>query len=126
MITAKDEYFFTKAWELASYGEHRVRVGCVAVIKSTPIAGSFNTIRNTTVSGVPYTAHTNHAEENCISMIPYLSRSKATIYICRIDSEGALKASKPCKHCLRLIRRHQIKEVVFWDYTIQKIRPGSL
>ena len=126
MITAKDEMFFSRAFELAQYGEHRVRVGCIATIKSTPIAGTWNTIRNTTISGVPYTAHTNHAEASCINLVPYLRRSSITLYVCRIDSNGYLKPSRPCKHCMKVIRGNRIKEVVFWNDTIQKIGPSSL
>lgn len=126
MITHKDERFFSQAFELASYGEHRVRVGCVATIKGTPIAGAFNTIRNITTSGVHYTAHTNHAEANCIDMVPYLSREKISLYVCRIDSLGNLKPSLPCRRCLKLIRVQHIKEVIYWNQTLQKIRLGSL
>ena len=126
MITHKDERFFTQAYELAQYGEHRVRVGCVATIKSTPIAGGFNTVRNITTSGVHYSAHTNHAEMNVLDMIPYMSRAKVSLYVCRIDSEGLLKPSKPCRRCIKSIHIVGIKEVIFWDQTIQKIRPSSL
>lgn len=126
MITRRDEYFFHKAFELAKFGEHRVRVGCFASVKNRPICGTWNTIRNTTVSGVPYTALTNHAEDSCIGMIPYMSRSNATLYVCRIDLDDNLKPSYPCKHCMRLVRNNNIKEVVFWNHTIQKTRPGSL
>lgn len=125
MITSKDEMFFSRAFELARFGEHRVRVGCLAVNKSTPIAGTWNTIRNATTNGVPYTAHTNHAEASCINLVPYLRRSKITLYVCRIDSNDLLKPSKPCKHCMTVIRGNRVKEVIFWNgTTIQKIGPS--
>jgi len=126
MITHKDERFFTQAYNLAMNGEHRVRVGCVATIKSTPIAGGFNTIRNITTSGVHYSAHTNHAEMNVLDMIPYMSRAKVSLYVCRIDSEGRLKPSLPCRRCLREIRTIGVKEIIYWNHTLEKIRPSSL
>jgi len=122
MITKKDEYFYQKALELAEFGEHRVRVGCVSVYKSTIITGTFNTHRNSSF-GVPYTDLTTHAEKSCINLMPRHMRSGATLYIARIDQDGRVKPSKPCGRCMRMILEQEIKEMVFWDENLRKVRP---
>lgn len=122
MLTAKDEEFFKRAFELAKLGEHRVRVGCLAVSKSTPLCGSFNKIRNITTKGVEYTAHTYHAEQNVLAMIPYRLVNSSTLYVCRIDGNNDLKPSKPCFRCRKKINKAGIKEIVYWNRKILKER----
>lgn len=115
MISKSDHLHFTKAMYLAHSGKHRVRVGCVAAIKGTRIAGAFNTVRNVTKNGVVFTDHTFHAEENCLRMVPYELRPKTSLYVCRIDRNGRLKPSYPCVYCLAQIKITGFKYLIYYD-----------
>lgn len=125
MITLTNKRLFARAYELALHGEHRVRVGALAAVKSTPVAGAFNTFRNNP-NNVVFTAQTRHAEWNCMHMVPYTQRTKVSLYVARVDTDNNLKASMPCVRCRAMLKRMNVKEVIFWDQTIQKISIQNL
>lgn len=113
MTSSTDIKMLWKARELAAFGEHRVRVGAVAAIKRTPIAGAFNTSRN--LPTVEYPHCTVHAEVNLLRMIPYNKRSKVTVYVARISKANKLMPSKPCWRCCEALGIAGIPEVVYYN-----------
>lgn len=112
-LSSTDHYLFRRARELAEFGEHRVRVGCVAAIKGTTICGAFNTHRN--LPSVEYPYCTNHAESNAIDGIPYDKKNKVTLYVARISVAGYTQPSHPCVKCIARMIYTGIKYVVYYD-----------
>lgn len=112
-LSNSDLIMLGKARVLATFGQHRVRVGAVAAIKRTPIAGAFNTSRN--LPSVEYPHCTVHAEVNLLKMIPYEKRSKVTIYVSRISRANKLLPSKPCNRCCNALGIAGIPEVVYYN-----------
>jgi len=111
---------FNKARDLAEFGEHRIRVGCVIARKSRPLVGTFNTIRNDEPKnlGDEYHKHTYHAEANGLRLLPYEQASTGglTMYVCRINRQGKLKPSKPCFRCIHAIQEQgAVSRIIFWD-----------
>lgn len=112
-IYAKDVAFFDSAIELANYGEHRVRVGCVAAVNGKRVAGAFNTYRNRPDLG--YGNATYHAEFNVIRQIPYRLIKKATIYVARINVMGGPVPSYPCERCRDNMMLAGVADFVYLD-----------
>ncbi len=113
-MTIKDQRLFDRAYDIARFGQHRVRVGAIAAIGNTQLSGAFNLQRN--LPHVPFGAQTVHAERACLCLVPYEKRDKVTLYVARIDSLGNIKPSKPCEKCaVSLIHEYHIKDVVFWN-----------
>ena len=123
MITQTHERLFQRAYNLAHFGEHRVRVGALAANKSTTICGAFNTIRNHTLNDSTFLSYTRHAEWNCLRMVPYNLLGNITLYVARIDPKSNLKPSYPCNRCLPFIQKLGIKEIIYWNHQLilQKI-----
>ena len=119
-ISQSHHNLFDKARDLAEFGEHRVRVGCVIARKGKPFVGTFNTIRNGEVEslGDQYFRHTYHAEANAIKLLQYehVKTGGLTMLVCRLDRAGELKPSRPCHRCIRTIKNQgAISRIVFWN-----------
>jgi len=59
-----------------------------------------------------------HAEHDCLRKFNFknLSRKKRqalALVVFKVDREGNLKNSKPCQHCLKLLKRHDIGKVIY-------------
>ena len=113
MISTNDEKHFRSALAMAYFGEHRVRVGAIAAIKSTRICGAFNTHRN--LPTVAYPNCTTHAEMNALDGIPYGKWGQVTFYVARISKAGKTMPSKPCRRCMNKLSFMSIKYVVYFD-----------
>ena len=121
MVSGTDKHLFAKAAKLAKFGQHRVRVGCVAAIKRRAIAGAFNTSRNITL--VKYTDRGNHAEMNTLAGVPYEKRDQVTFYVVRLSVSGDIVDSFPCEYCFEELTKAGIKNIVYWHYgEIRKVR----
>lgn len=114
MLYTKDLERFSRAAALAENGQHRAKVGCVAVVGGKIVSGAFNTFRNSQKT-VPFSYATYHAETNTIAGIPYEGLTKATLYIARVSAAGKLLASHPCWRCVQEIQSKGIKSVVYYD-----------
>lgn len=53
-----------------------------------------------------------HAEIDCLKAVEG-ELSKATLYVVRVDRNGELANSKPCKYCMPYIQEKQIGRVVY-------------
>lgn len=108
----KSDYkFFERAVDLALNGEHRVRVGALAVARGKPVAGAWNVVRNT--SPVDYRDMTEHAEMACLMMVSKRLKPATTLYVARINKAGDYMPSLPCPRCRVILRTAGIKAVVF-------------
>lgn len=113
MIYNSDLRFFKKAATLALSGEHRVRVGCLAVCKGKPVAGAWNTIRNT--SPVKFKDMTIHAEMACLNQVSYRLHSSTYLYVARISKANELLPSYPCAKCMKKLMKTDLKGIYFFD-----------
>lgn len=123
---AKDFERFSKAARLAENGEHRTRVGCVAVVGGKIVSGAFNTHRNSQ-NIVPYSFATYHAETNTLAGVPYEQLPRTVLYVARISKSGELLPSKPCWRCTEQIKRSGIKTVIYYDgLKLVKVKASKL
>lgn len=115
-----DIKFLERAAELAENGEHRVRVGALAVSKGKPLAGAWNTIRNT--SPVGFVDISVHAEVACIEMLSYQILPRTTLYVVRINKAGEIMPSEPCPRCLTFLEAANIRSIVYYDKDLNPTR----
>lgn len=113
-VYKNDTDWWMKAFELAKFGEHRVKVGCLAVVRGNPVAGTWNTLRNYE-SNVNFTEMTVHAEMACLSLVSERLRPSATFYIARIGKSGYSLPSHPCDRCMVELKRAGIKYICATD-----------
>jgi deoxycytidylate deaminase len=114
MISSTDHLHFNCAQRLAEFGQHRVRVGCVAAIGRKRLAGSFNTYRNMAMN-VDWNQATRHAEVNCMYMVPWEKKNKTTLYVARIGIYREPRPSFPCEACMDAIVSKEFKAIVYMN-----------
>ena len=56
---------------------------------------------------------TLHAELGCILGIPRTKTSGATVYVARVNKQGAEKISKPCNMCQNALKHVGVKRVIY-------------
>lgn len=101
-IYIQDHHWFQKALELAENGQHRVRVGAYVVAKGKPIAGAFNTYRNSP-NTTNYGNATHHAEFNVVRLVSPRLLPISTLYVARLNQSDDAVPSKPCDKCMVLL-----------------------
>jgi tRNA(Arg) A34 adenosine deaminase TadA len=70
--------------------------------------GRSNTIKQ-------YNTPTLHAEIDALNKLPryYLTKGGVDLYVFRFTSDGTLRSSRPCFHCLRTMSKYNIKYVYY-------------
>lgn len=99
---------------LSKKADYRHKLGAVVVYKNRPVGFGFNK---------PYKTHpmstnkynTVHAELDAIIGIPYKYLINSSIYVYRETKTGKPACSKPCQHCMELIKRVGIKKIFYTD-----------
>jgi deoxycytidylate deaminase len=100
MISSTDHLHFNCAQRLAEFGQHRVRVGCVAAIGRKRL---------------DWNQATRHAEVNCMYMVPWEKKDKTTLYVARIGIYKEPRPSFPCEACMDAIVAKGFKAVVYMN-----------
>jgi len=60
-----------------------------------------------------------HAEHDCLRKFNFKNRTKKRkrraflLFVLRLDREGNWKNSKPCQHCLKLLKQYRISKVIY-------------
>lgn len=111
-VLDRDRTFYLSAVSMARLSDYSTRVGSVAAVNRKRIAGAFNTVRSDP-NNVPHGSATFHAEHNCVSMVPYRLRRKATLYIARLGRMDQELPSRPCSRCFRLLRFYRTPDIVY-------------
>lgn len=120
-LSQKDMQCYNGAVALARNGEHRVRVGALAVVSGKKVAGAFNTFRNDPAN-TSYRNATYHAEMNALCQVSERLLSRVTLYIARLDIFHNQKPSAPCKYCDALCRDMGIKAIVYLDPNLHLVK----
>jgi tRNA(Arg) A34 adenosine deaminase TadA len=94
MISDKDKYMMVRAAELARFGEHRVRVGCVITSHGKIIVGAFNTRRNLTNIEYEVYGRTTHAEIAAAKQIEFDPSRNARGYRIYVARVGAFRCAR--------------------------------
>lgn len=103
--------FFDLARTLSKHSEHSThKHGCVIVNKSRVISVGFNKMKTTTKSTHPYP--TIHAEMDAIFKARTDLRG-TTLYVYRGTKDGSPSSSKPCEHCMKVIKEAGIKKIFY-------------
>jgi len=116
----------TKVAEQSDYG--KFRHGAVLVKGSSVRNVSCNKQRHCHFGKrfrAPHTGNaTLHAELGVILGIDRTKTQGATVYVARINSDGARRMSKPCSMCEAAMRHVGVKKVVYTDRdgTIESMR----
>jgi pyrimidine deaminase RibD-like protein len=120
MLSNRDVSFLNLARSLAEKSEEKKKHGAV-VIKSGRVVGyGFNKFKNHTdyIPEELIKVHcSRHAEEVAIKTAGQNARG-ATLYVARVNRQGADRNSKPCLICSDLIKESGIKKVI---YTMEEL-----
>jgi tRNA(Arg) A34 adenosine deaminase TadA len=84
-------------------------MGGVKVVGKKVAIGRSNTIPQ-------YNTPTLHAEIDALNKLPryYFSKGKGVdLYVFRFSSDGTLRSSRPCFHCLRTMSNYNIQYVYY-------------
>lgn len=131
-LSKKDIYFFNLALKLSKLSKCKAKHGCVITYKSKPIVLAVNVPKInkvTTKYKFKYDDNaekrrnrheTSHAEE-CAILKSRTSLEDTTLYSAHSLKNGDYGNSYPCDACMQTILFHNIKYIVFWNQTIQKI-----
>ena len=105
---------FQRASEIARQGQHhRVRVGAILTKGRTTLNTGYNRTRNIG-ENVPYGSATVHAEVQVLTNVS--SGSNCTLYVARLDLNGNVVASWPCKDCmLHIISCECVRKICYYD-----------
>ena len=90
------------------------KLGCVIVKGGRIVSSGFNRI-NTYNSRRSYRRYncSIHAEQSAIR--PDISYNGCSLYVVRIGRAGNYLLSKPCEHCLNLIKSVGIRKIFYTD-----------
>ena len=95
--------------------------GCVAVINGRVVASGYNHYRTYSSDGYIKNSCTCHAEMDTLRELNKRSLSgkrkvnnkKIILYIVRTDHNGEFKESGPCVDCFEIIKKLNIKKIIF-------------
>lgn len=92
--------------------------GAVIVANHKIIAGGYNTLQHNWKESYRHKCLcSNHAEITALNNIKYQENkrkfSKMSLYVVRIDKDGKMCISKPCKYCVYTMRSYRIKKVCY-------------
>lgn len=95
------------------------------IVKSGRVVSKgYNRVGYHNVNQLGKTNQSIHAEEDAIRKLyryPHLLQG-ATLYVFRASKTGRLLMSKPCEHCLNLIKLVGIKRILYFNYSFIKER----
>lgn len=111
------------AKKLAETSTKYPRVGCLIVKKKRVVSMGVNTCKSHPLQKrlnhlrfedkwFDTCKHERHAEFNAV-LAANESLEGSSIYIARLNKDGLEMPSMPCKACLELIRKHNIKKIIF-------------
>lgn len=133
IITKKDLYFFNLALEFSKISECKAKHGCVITQKSKPLVIAVNIPKINCVKKkyrLKYDddaekrrkrQETTHAEIAAMLKIRKNSLKDTTLYSAHSLKNGECGNSYPCDACMQTILFHNIKYIVFWNESIQKL-----
>jgi tRNA(Arg) A34 adenosine deaminase TadA len=115
-ISNKDFNFLQIALNEAIKSKMLMKHGCVAVLNGVVLATGYNNYR--TYSRDKLLNHTTfacHAEVDVLRKIikQHHKKNKVVLYIVRINNSGFFMNSKPCLNCIKLIKKYNIKRIVY-------------
>jgi deoxycytidylate deaminase len=94
--------------------------GAVLCSGSNVINIGYNKQDKTHTIAKNYYSQTIHAEIDCL--IGITIPSNPILYVARINSEGQIRNSKPCKHCQKILSKLGIKKIYFTtSHNIEKL-----
>lgn len=107
-------HFIKLAKKAASYSLHQFKVGAVIVRKNRLLSFGHNK---------PHRTHPRsknawnriHAELDAILGVPLEELKGAEAYVVRITNTGLLAMSRPCEHCMALLKEVGIRKVYYTD-----------
>jgi deoxycytidylate deaminase len=108
-LSKKHKKFLALAMKMAEQSECPFRHGSVLVKGGRVLSVGFNKPQN--LSTIPLHKYTIHAEEDAINKAS-LTRG-ATLYVARINKRGKAMLSMPCKACMAVLEKNEIKLVVY-------------
>ena len=123
ILSNKNDKIFAHSLDEAQNSRLYYRHGCVATCGGKIIAKGCNTHKNYSSDEFMDECCSCHAEINVLRQIYYQHRrnkrklnrifKNTTLYISRYSTDKRSCTSAPCIDCLRMIKRHNIKKIVF-------------
>lgn len=132
----RDERFINIALEEAEKSNLMMQHGCVGVINGKIMARGFNSERSQSRDGLLKNSCSCHAEIDVLRKILHIYSeegksermlNKVCLYIVRINSQGFIRDSAPCMHCLNMIKKLNIKKIIYGtnEGTLIKCNPKN-
>jgi tRNA(Arg) A34 adenosine deaminase TadA len=92
----------------------RSRHGAIILYRNKIVAEAFNIVRPQ-IRFPPYTSI--HAEVHVVYKFlekhPKEELQKATLFVIRLDREGHILNSKPCRYCAHFLDKHRVRKVFY-------------
>jgi deoxycytidylate deaminase len=116
MLSNNDLKFLSIASNECIKSNMLMRHGCVAVLNGNIIAKGYNNLR--TYSRDRFLNNTSfacHAEVDVLRKIvkKNIKKNKIVLYVVRLNKSGLYMNSKPCIDCIKLIKKYNIKKIVY-------------
>lgn len=116
-LSRKEEAFLSVARYLAAKSSARRKHGAVVVKSGRVIGTGFNKDRNNPMIVSPEhikTQCSTHAEVDAIKDANY-NVSGASLYVARVNRHGQDRNSRPCGYCEVVIKKSNIKKVIYTE-----------
>lgn len=114
----RDGRFMNLAYKVAKQSCHKFPMGAV-IVKGNRVLSLGTNKYKTNPRQINFYDNralcSTHAELNAIILCNG-EKEGATIYICRLLSNGKFGIAKPCKGCQHIIEASNIKRIVYSDY----------
>lgn len=110
-MTGRISRFFNLARKVSKESDYKIQMGAVIVKGNRILSKASNKLKFSTRS--PHPHHSLHAEINAILSCKSDDLRGASIFVYREHKDGTPAMSKPCEHCMNLIRKVGIDRVYF-------------
>lgn len=114
-ISRRDLSFIKSAMRAAlqSSQDKRYKLGAVVVKSGRVLAWGYNSNKNRPENWIPRQAWSVHAEESCLRKIKEGRNPGSTLYVARVNRNGKVRLSRPCRDCQNLARTHGVERIVY-------------
>lgn len=103
--------WFQLAAKLAKLSDHHThKHGAVLVYKNRVVSLGFNQMKSHSKSSHPFKSV--HAEDSAIRTANKINKG-SVLYVYRENKKGILAESRPCQHCLKMLRSIGITQIYY-------------
>jgi deoxycytidylate deaminase len=113
LCSLKDERLASFAKIEAFRSKLPMKHGCIAVSGGKIIARGYNTYRTYSKDGLIHNCCSCHAEIDVLRKCLKQHKKKINFYIVRISENGEYKNSAPCSMCVKILKQHHIKMIIY-------------